>query len=610
VNKKFTIVLALFALIAVIITKNTFYQQSEKPMKFIEVAHSFDEIEPIAARLEITRLLAQLFKKASPQEAEIIASLSLGELRPPHLGTQFNIAEKNLIKAVAEFLHIGQETVKQKMKDLGDIGLVLTSFDWQPKKELSVQEVYDALCNVEKTGGTGSQEEKINLLTKLFAELDPLSAKFAARMVIGKLRLGFSDMTIIDALSWMEVGDKSLRSDLEDAYNICADIGLIARTLKEGGIDAIKHMHIQLGTPILPAAAERMPTAKALFEKIGPCFAEPKLDGFRLQIHLDKTKDIPEVHFFSRNLQDMSPMFPDLTKEVLKLNVKTLICEGEAIGFDLNTGGFLKFQETVKRKRKHGIEEAATEHPLQLFLFDVLYLDDQSFLDMPYTKRHQQLEKLLENVQTNHLFISEHVAIESAQQLESYFLETVEMGLEGLVVKRPDAIYQPGKRNFNWIKLKRQEEGHLEDTLDCVILRYYAGKGKRAHFGIGAFLVGVYNKKIDMFQTVAKIGTGMTDDEWRTLKTKCDALAVADKPKNIQCAKELTPDIWVTPELVCRVRADEITLSPLHTAGKTETHLGYALRFPRFMDYRVDKSAQEATTDEEIKRLYDDQFIK
>lgn len=578
-------------------------------MKFIEVAHSFNEIEPIASRLEITRLLAQLFKKASPEEAEIIASLSLGELRPPHLGTQFNIAEKNLIKAVAEFLHTEQESVKQKMKTLGDIGLVLNDHEWQPSKELSVIEVYDALCLIEKTSGTGSQDEKITLLTKLFAELDPLSAQYAARMVIGKLRLGFSDMTIIDALSWMEVGDKSLRLIIENAYNVCANIGLIARTIKQGGIGAIQRMDITLGTPILPAAAERMPTAKALFEKLGPCFAEPKLDGFRLQIHLDKTKETPIVHFFSRNLQDMSAMFPDLYTEILKLNVETLICEGEAIGFDLNTGGFLKFQETVKRKRKHGIEETAAEYPLQLFLFDLLYLDGQSCLDMPYNKRHDQLEKILTNIETNHLFISQHVAIESAQQLENYFLETIELGLEGLVVKRPDATYQPGKRNFNWIKLKRQEEGHLEDTLDCVILGYYAGKGKRAHFGIGAFLVGVYNKELDMFQTVAKIGTGMTDDEWRTLKTKCDALQSIDKPKNVQCAKELKPDVWVHPELICRVRADEITISPLHSAGKTAATLGYALRFPRFMDYRKDKSPQEATTDTEIKQLYENQFI-
>ncbi len=343
-------------------------------MKFIEVAQSFNEIEPIAARLEITRLLAELFKKASPHEAEIIASLSLGQLHPPHIGTQFNIADKNLIKAVADFLNVSEETIKKEMKHRGDIGLVLNAHQWEPSAELTVTQVYHALCKLEQMGGTGSQEEKTTFLSQLFDQLDPLSAKFVSRIIIGKLRLGFSDMTIIDALSWMENGDKSLRSELEDAYNICADIGLIAKTLKEGGANAIAHMNIQLGIPIIPAAAERLPTAQAIFDKLGTCIAEPKLDGFRLQIHLDKTTAHPKIHFFSRNLQDMSAMFPDLTKEILKLDVENLICEGEAIGYDPETGNFRKFQETVKRKRKHGVEEAANDFPLQLFLFDLLRL--------------------------------------------------------------------------------------------------------------------------------------------------------------------------------------------------------------------------------------------
>lgn len=598
------------AVAAAFFMSNNAYLSHRNTMKFIEVAQSFAAIEPVAARLEITRLLADLFRKASAHEAEIIASLSLGLLRPPYLGTQFNVAEKNLIKAVAEFLDKSENSIKAEMKQLGDIGLVLAAYEWEKKGDMSVLDVYHALVAIEQAGGTGSQEGKITALSNLFAQLDPLSAQFVARIVIGKLRLGFSDMTIIDALSWMEAGNKSLRSVIEDAYNVCADIGLIAKTLKENGIDGIKKMRIQLGIPILPAAAERLPTAKAIFEKLGTCFAEPKLDGFRLQIHLDKTQEEPKIHFFSRNLQDMSAMFPDIIKELLKLDVKELICEGEAIVFDQNTGGFLPFQETVKRKRKHGIEQAANDFPLQVFLFDVLYLDGHDYLNVPYVQRHKTLENILAEVKSEQIFVNEYHKMTDAKMLEDYFLATVATGLEGLVVKRPDALYQPGKRNFNWIKLKRQEEGHLEDTIDCVVLGYYAGKGKRAHFGIGAFLVGVFNKQADMFQTVAKIGTGMTDEEWKALKKKCDALIVENKPKNVECAKELTPDAWVTPEVICRVRADEITLSPLHTAGKTATSLGYALRFPRFMDYRADKSVDEASTDQEIKRLYEDQFVK
>ena len=202
----------------------------------------------------------------------------------------------------------------------------------------------------------------------------------------------------------------------------------------------------------------------------------------------------------------------------------------------------------------------------------------------------------------------DEVSIETAKELEEYFTKNISAGLEGLVIKKPDSVYRPGKRNFSWIKLKRQETGELDDTLDCVVLGYYAGHGRRASFGIGAILVGVFNEEEDRFETIAKIGTGLTDEEWRSQKKTCDNLSVITKPKNIICAKELTPDVWVTPEIICLVRADEITLSPLHSAGKTKTEQGFALRFPRVMGYRSDKTAKEATTVKEVKQLYKIQF--
>jgi DNA ligase-1 len=468
--------------------------------------------------------------------------------------------------------------------------------------------VYTALQKLEKMGGQGSQEEKSIFLHKLLGELDQMSAKYLVRIVLGKLRLGFSDMTLVDALSWMEAGNKSLRSTIEDAYNVCADIGFIAQTLKEKGIEAIKKMHIQIGIPIRPAAAERLPTAKAIIEKLGHCVAQPKLDGFRLQIHLDKRHKKPVVHFFSRNLIDMSQMFPDLVQAITAIDVDEMICEGEAIVYDAATDSFLPFQETVKRKRKHGIQEAVTELPLQVFIFDLLYINGKEYLNKTHEERRAKLLHIFKDANSDVVRVIDEKAIATTKQLEDYFTENVASGLEGLVVKRPDALYQPGKRNFNWIKLKRQEEGHVEDTLDCVVLGYYAGEGKRADFGIGAFLVGVYNKKKDCFETVAKIGTGLKDKDWIELKKKCDALEVKQQPKNVECAKDLYPDVWTFPEVVVMIRADEITMSPLHAAGKTDKELGYALRFPRFMGYRPDKSAVEATTVDEIKRLYKDQF--
>jgi len=580
-------------------------------VKFNEVAAVFDQIERISSRLEITRLLAELLGKATASEAKIISYLSLGQLNPPYIGTQFQVNEKSFIKVVARLLKMSDQEVKEKVKIYGDVGSVLEFGKWKAKDELTVIQLYKKLLEIEAISGVGSQEAKNDSLYHLLKELDPTSAKFVARIVIGKLRLGFSDMTVVDALSWMEVGDKSLRKKIENAYNISADIGLIAQTLKEGGIEAIEHMEIHVGIPIRPAAAERLPTAKAIMEKIGHCIAQPKLDGFRLQIHVDKTKKEPVIRFFSRNLIDMSYMFPDIAEAVKDLDVKELICEGEAIVRDPNTGNFLPFQETVKRKRKHGIEKAASELPLQVFVFDLLYLDGEQFLTKTHKTRRKQLLKLFGGFKNENIHAIEEKEIETAKQLEDYFTENIAAGLEGLVVKKEDSVYQPGKRNFNWIKLKRQEEtGHLEDTIDCVILGYYFGKGKRAQFGIGAFLVGVFNKKEDKFQTVAKIGTGVKDQGWIDLKKKCDAIAVQNQPKNVECPKDLAPDVWVSPDIVCLVRADEITLSPLHTAGKTKKDLGFALRFPRFMGYRPDKKPTQATSVNEIKRLYEDQFVK
>jgi DNA ligase-1 len=580
-------------------------------MKFEIVAEAFQKIEMESSRLGMTRILADLLKHATHSEADIICNISLGQLHPPYIGTQFNMAEKSVVKVLSQLMNKSESSIVQHSKKLGDLGFVVQEGGWKIKDGLTVHQVYQELEQIEEVSGVGSQEEKARQLLSLLKKLDSLEAKYVVRIIIGKLRLGFSDMTIVDALSWMEVGNKSLRPIIENAYNICADIGLIASELKERGIGAIERMKIHIGIPILPAAAERLPTAEAIMKKIGPTvIAQPKIDGFRLQLHMDKTKKKPVVHFFSRNLQDMTGMFPDLMHAFEQLDVQDIICEGEAVAYDPNTGTFLPFQETVKRKRKHGISAAVEEFPLQLFIFDILYINGKSLLNVGYSDRRKVLLKLFSTFKTPIIRIIEDKVISSSKELLDYFNHNISAGLEGLVVKRPNAIYQPGKRNFNWIKLKRQEEGKLSDTIDCVILGYYAGSGKRAAFGIGAFLVGVYNKSEDCFETIAKIGTGLKDPDWIDLKKRCDKLKQEKKPVNVVCSKELYPDVWVEPEIVCLIRADEITASPLHTAGKIDKKEGYALRFPRFMGYRPDKSAYEATTVTEIKHMFKNQFAR
>ncbi len=576
-------------------------------MYFNEVSDTFDAISKLSSRTEITKLLAELFLKADPEEAKIISYCALGSLRPPYQSTQFQLASKSIAKVLADIFSTTPELITCRAHELGDLGLVAAEGTWTVKHPLTVHDVYMKLSDIEQTSGTGSQEEKAKKLRELLEAVSPQSAQTIVRIILSTLRLGFSDMTIIDAFSWMLVGNKSLHKEIENAYNLCADLGKIAYVLRSVGIEGLKDIGMVVGIPVRPAAAERLPTAGDIIEKIGTCAAQPKLDGFRLQIHLRNDEHGRKMWFFSRNLIDMSSMFPDLVQAFDRYTMESLIIEGEAIVYDERTGTFLPFQETVKRKRKHDIEELSITMPLRFFIFDILYYDGISQIDKTHVERRHVMAKLFPAEHSKTISVIDEYVVSTAEQLEDYFEKTMSSGLEGLVVKRLDSVYQPGKRNFNWIKLKRMEAGGLEDSIDAVILGYYLGSGKRALFGIGAFLVGVYNKAHDRFETLAKVGTGLTDEEWKDLKLRCDHKKVPAQLHNVICAKELIPDVWVHPEIVCSVIADEITQSPLHTAGKTEQVLGVALRFPRFVGYRIDKSAKEATTVDEIRRMLEDQ---
>ncbi|MDQ5890760.1 MAG: ligase 1 [Candidatus Dependentiae bacterium] len=581
-------------------------------MHFSVVANTFSRIEQESSRTAITQLLADLFAQVSAEEASFLAHFCLGQLYPSYYNKNMNIAEKTAIRSVALLLGRPVDVVASGVKEAGDIGTYLyasSEITAQVSDSMSVAEIKTHLHEILEVSGAGSQEHKETLLSDLLGRLTPLEQCFVVRSVVGALRLGFSEMTMIDAYSWMVGGDKRFKSILEHCFNVSADIGHVLYLLKTTGIEQMRGATMIPGIPVRPAAADRLADSQAIFDKLGRCVAQPKLDGFRLQIHrwLDE-QGVQQTRFFSRNLHDMSEMFPDLVLALASINATSLIMEGEAIVHDSVTGNFLPFQDTVKRKRKHGVDEAAAELPLTLYVFDLLLINGESMLDHTHAQRRERLCALLPR--DGQVRVIEEEVIESSDQLSLYFEHAMSAGLEGIVVKNNVAKYQPGKRNSNWIKLKRQERGELADTIDCVILGYYAGAGKRAQFGIGAFLVGIYNPASDGFETIAKVGTGLSDEQWRALRGRCDHAVVTVQPHNVVCASGLIPDVWVAPEIVCSVRADDITRSPVHSAGKTKTSPGYALRFPRIMGYRPDKDAVQATQVSEIESLYKIQDLK
>ena len=329
--------------------------------------------------------------------------------------------------------------------------------------------------------------------------------------------------------------------------------------------------------------------------------AQYKYDGLRAQIH----KDGQQVTIFSRNLEDQSHMFPELIEGTLKqVRAERVILDAEALAYNATSEEFLPFQETTRRRRKHGIEAMAEQLPLKAFVFDILYKDGASLLDTPLVERLKILEEAIQPDDILMPTIS-HV-VRDANTLTLLFEEAISKGLEGLVVKKLESRYEAGARNFNWVKLKRHSAGALNDTIDCVLLGYLFGRGKRAALGAGALLVGVYDPERDLFATVTKIGTGLSDEQWRSIRERTRGLEVDHKPARVFSLIE--PSVWLEPQIVIEVLADEITRSPTHTAGKVGAEPGYALRFPRLVSFRErDKKPEDATTVQELIEMYNSQ---
>lgn len=568
-------------------------------MLFSDLSEYFKKIEATASRNAMTEILAELFASAEPGEIDKICYLLQGRVVPLYEAVEFGIADKFIIRAIAQACEIEVERVTAEFKKEGDVGVAAEKIKQQQvkhkEKKLSVVQVYDKLFELAKTGGAGSQEKKITILADLLIQADPLSARFLARIPLDKLRLGFSDMTILDALSWMKAGDKSLRTRLEDAYNVLPDIGLIAKTLKKDGIEGLSYIRVKVGAPIMAALCQRIPTADEMIKKMGEVSVEPKYDGARVQIHLHGTT----INTYSRNLENTTSMFPELSELHRELDSKEVILDGEAIGVDPKTGAFIPFQETMTRKRKHNIEEAQASVPLKFVLFDILYKNGKELLSVPLSERRALLAKTIKPGRL--LAVSPHIVTNDPAVIRAYHNEQLKKGLEGVVVKKWESPYEPGRRGYSWVKFKEEEgtTGKLTDTIDAVIMGYSKGQGKRSGFGIGMFLVGV--KKGDSFVTISKIGTGVSDDLWKDLHKKLEAIKLKEQPKEYpQVNKLFTPDVWVAPRIVVEVAGDDLTRSPSHGAG-------VAIRFPRLVRIRTDKSPADATTTLEVAGMFDSQ---
>lgn len=577
-------------------------------MLYSDLAETFDRLESTGSRLEMTSILAEFFRRADKGELRSIVYLSQGKLHPDFVPGVLGMADRLVMKAIAKASGNPDDKVEKLTIETGDMGQVAETMISRKKQmalfseELTVARVVRGLTTIENADGKDSQDTKQKTLAGLLHDSGPLEARYLCRTVTGRMRVGAADMTILDALA-EAFATKEDRPAIERAFNVTCDIGLVAETIANGGMDAVRAIGVKVGSPVKVMLAERLPSISEVVEKMGGrCAMEYKYDGIRVQAHIGRDS----VKLYSRRLEDLTSNFPDIAEALrARCGHDEAIIEGECVAIDPDTGFMLPFQNVTHRRKKHGMDEAVRDVPVRIFMFDMLYADGEDWTPRPYLERRAALEEGFEigdNVQMTTMRM-----VGSPEEGEEFFANAIGARCEGIMAKSvaPDSVYRAGSRGFLWIKYKKDYQQALTDSFDLVVVGAFYGMGKRAG-RYGALLMAAYDGETGRFETVCKLGTGFDDAFLDAMPALLDGSLSESKPSSVDA--EMVPDVWFEPNVVLEVVAAEITLSPIHTAAKDvlKEGAGLGIRFPRFTGrVRDDKTPEQCTSVSEIIEMFE-----
>ncbi len=550
-------------------------------MKYSELAELYRRLEKTTLKTLKTKFVADFLKKTPDELLEIVPYLILGKVFPDWDERELGVGEKLLIKAVSMATGVPEKEIEDSVKDTGDLGesvaLALKkkkqkSFFSQP---LTIKRVYDTFVKVAEASGEGSQDRKMKYLANLFMDAQPEEGKYIARTVLGTMRTGVAEGILRDAIAEAFKVKPEL---VERAYMLTSDFGYVAKVAKLEGNEGLSKVSIQIGKPIRPMLAQNAASVKdALMEMGGEAAFEIKYDGARVQIHRDGDR----VIIYSRRLENVTRSIPEIVEAVkASLKPSKVIVEGELVA--VGEGGRPRpFQYVLRRfRRKYNIEEMIEKIPLELNLFDILYVDGESLIDTEFVERRKKLEESVE--ESEKIKIAGQLVTKNVDEAEEFYKRALELGHEGLMAKRLDAVYEPGNRGKKWLKIKPTME-----NLDLVIIGAEWGEGRRAHL-LGSFLVAAYDPENDEFLPVGKVGSGFTDEDLVEFTKMLKPLIVREEGKFVE----------IQPKVVIEVTYQEIQKSPKYKSG-------FALRFPRYVALREDKSPEEADTIERVAQLYE-----
>ena len=575
-------------------------------VQFSILSKSFEKMESTTKRLELTDILVELFHNTPTDVISKIIYLIQGKLRPDHEGIELGVAEKLAIHAISKSSGIPIKKIEQSYKEEGDLGYTASKILEQKTQttfvveDITVERVYETLFTIAKLEGSKTQNRKMVHIAGLLNDASPQEANFILKILLGTLRLGIAENTVMDALAIAFTKTKDNRKILEKAYNVSSDLGKVAQAVAVSGLEGISNFKVTVFNPIRPMLADRVKSEQEAIEKMGSVFAaEFKLDGERVQIHLKENK----VVLFSRSLENITSYYPDIVEKIPNvLKVKEGIFEAEIVAVNEDSGEFLPFQELMHRRRKYGIEKAVLQYPVTVNFFDIIFADGKNCTELEYLERRKMLEEyVIKNEFAKNITMN---IVHNENEIEEFLENSINAGCEGLMLKLLDAPYQAGSRGSYWLKLKREYRNELGDSLDLVVIGAFFGRGRRTG-KYGTLLLATYNDERDTFPSICKVGTGFTDEDldqlYQLLSNKVSL------KKNPRIESEMEADVWFEPELVIEIVASEITLSPIHKTAMDQVRKdsGLALRFPKFTGkIRMEKAVEDASTDQEVITLY------
>lgn len=583
-------------------------------MLYQDLVTVYQALESTTSRLTMTDILATLFRSTDCAHIRPIVYMTQGGIVPDFFPEKLGMADKLYMRTLLAATGASEATVRRLWAEEGDPGTV-TEKVFETKKQttlfsqpLTLDRVYEALLRVARLEGSGSQESKMRCLADILHDAKPNEARYIARIVTGRMRLGVASQTVIDSLA-QAFATKAEKAAVERAFNITSDLGLVGEVLCKKGIAGLDEMHVMVGNPIRAMLAERLRSPEEILEKMGGrAMFEYKYDGLRVQAHITEEK----ITLYSRRLEDLTGQFPDVIKALREaFTGRTAILEGECVPVDINTGEMLPFQEVSHRRgRKHGLTEAIEDYPVRLHLFDCLYLDGEDKTMEPLPDRRTALTRCV--TMTENVRLSEARVLDRADKVQEFFIEALNAGCEGLMAKsiNDDSVYRAGSRGYLWIKYKKEYRSEMNDTVDLVVVGAFHGRGKRG--GVyGALLMATYNPDEDRFETVSKLGSGFDDATLAALPEKLDRFRQPARHALVESKMEA--DVWFEPSLVLEVLGAELSISPIHTCahGSVRNGAGLAIRFPRFTGtFRDDKRPRDATTSQEVLDMYNKQLKK